>query len=99
LDCLKTVGKNRQFAQMFRASNCEATSSYFLIDFRMAPTPLTPPNQRDDPPKDGFDAAEIARANLSYDPPPGRAWRKIARWGGCLILSVAAIWLARRLFL
>jgi hypothetical protein len=64
----------------------------------MALTPLTPPKHRDDPPKDGFDAAEIARANLSYDPPP-RAWRKIARWGGFLILSVAAIWLARRLFL
>jgi hypothetical protein len=66
----------------------------------MAPTPPKPPKHKDDPPKDGFAAVEIARANLSYDPPPtGRAWRKIARWGGFLILAAAAIWLARRLFL
>jgi hypothetical protein len=60
---------------------------------------LSPKEQDDKRPKDGFAAAEIARANLSYDPPStGQPWRKITRWGGLLFLALAVVLVACRLF-
>jgi hypothetical protein len=59
----------------------------------------SPEEQDDERPKDNFSAVEIARANLSYDPPSKDRWRTIAWWSSVLLLVLAIVWLARRLFL
>jgi hypothetical protein len=63
----------------------------------MSVSPHDPEAKR---PKDGFEAAEIARANLSYDQPSvSRRWREIAFWAGLLVWALALFLLADRLLL
>jgi len=58
-----------------------------------------PPKNENNRPVDGFAAAEIARANLSYDRPPDGPWRKIGIWAALLVWALALVLVARRLFL
>ena len=53
-----------------------------------------PPKKHEDERRAASDnAVDVARANLSYDPPP-RPWRKIARWAVFLLFAVAVALLA-----
>jgi hypothetical protein len=51
---------------------------------------ITSPKKHEDSRRKAGDAAvDIARADLSYPPPPSRPWRKIALWTTRILVAVA----------
>jgi hypothetical protein len=51
---------------------------------------ITPPKKHEDSRREASNAAvDIARAGLSYPPPPNRPSRKIALWTSRMLIAVA----------
>jgi hypothetical protein len=55
---------------------------------------ISPKKQGDERRAVSDNAVDVARANLSYDTPTNRPWRKIARWAILLLFAVAVALLA-----
>jgi hypothetical protein len=55
---------------------------------------ISPKKHEDDRRAESNNAVDVARANLSYDPPTNRPWRKIASWATLLLFAVAVALLA-----
>jgi len=58
--------------------NADAVSSIPHATERTAMT-ISPRKHEDERRAESDNAVDVARANLSYDPPANRPWRKIAR--------------------